>query len=180
LALSSAFQETGSRTRTADFVGEEKLTNGNDFGNTTTVKITSGGIFRVASIVKRLWKSHANSGICFPTCSHSISRPRIFTAHECEVHFHDYPSSSGRTGRSQIFAMTECDRGAGPEAFGGATLHSIGDISRHQRLEDNDYEAMAPQYMLAELCEDNRQLTQSLRSSHDSVTQAQRCCQPQV
>jgi starvation-inducible DNA-binding protein len=26
---------------------------------------------------------------------------------------------------------------------------------------------MAPQYMLAELCEDNRQLTQSLRSSHE-------------
>jgi hypothetical protein len=50
--------------------------------------------------------------------------------------------------------------------LGGTTLRSIGDISRHQRLKDNDYEAIAPQYMLSELCEDNQHLTQSLRSAH--------------
>jgi starvation-inducible DNA-binding protein len=33
-------------------------------------------------------------------------------------------------------------------------------------LKDNDYEAVAPQYMLVELCEDNQHLTESLRSPH--------------
>jgi starvation-inducible DNA-binding protein len=36
---------------------------------------------------------------------------------------------------------------------------------RHQRLKGNDSEVMAPQSMLAELCEDNQQLTQSLRTA---------------
>jgi starvation-inducible DNA-binding protein len=38
---------------------------------------------------------------------------------------------------------------------------------RHQRLKGNDSEVMAPQSMLAELCEDNQQLTQSLRTAHE-------------
>jgi starvation-inducible DNA-binding protein len=50
---------------------------------------------------------------------------------------------------------------------GGTTLHSIGDISRHQRLKDNDFEVTAPHSMVAELCDDNGHLTQSLRSAHE-------------
>ena len=34
--------------------------------------------------------------------------------------------------------------------LGGSTLRSIGDISRHQRLEDNNNEFVAPKDMLAE------------------------------
>jgi starvation-inducible DNA-binding protein len=51
--------------------------------------------------------------------------------------------------------------------LGGTTLHSIGDIARYQRLEDNDAEFVAPQAMLSELCEDNRKLTQYLRAAHE-------------
>jgi starvation-inducible DNA-binding protein len=34
-------------------------------------------------------------------------------------------------------------------------------------LKDNDYDAIAPPYMLAELCEDNQRLIQFLRSAHE-------------
>ena len=51
--------------------------------------------------------------------------------------------------------------------IGGTTLHSIGDIARHQRLKDNDEEFVSPEEMLAELSRDNQQLTQSLRAAHE-------------
>ena len=66
----------------------------------------------------------------------------------------------------QVFAMSDvvAERA---RKLGGTTLHSIGDISRHQRLKDNDDEAIPPQSMLAAFCEDNQRLTQSLRSAHE-------------
>lgn len=65
----------------------------------------------------------------------------------------------------QIFAMTDviAERA---RKLGGLTLHSIGDIARHQRLEDDDREFVAPQEMLRQLCDDNQQLTRALRSAH--------------
>jgi starvation-inducible DNA-binding protein len=39
--------------------------------------------------------------------------------------------------------------------IGGATLHSIGDIARRQRLKDNNEEGVPPADMLSELCADN-------------------------
>ena len=66
----------------------------------------------------------------------------------------------------QIFAMTD-DVAERARKIGGATLHSISDISRHQRLKDNDTEVVAPKDMLAELCTDNQQLTRFLRSTHE-------------
>jgi len=49
---------------------------------------------------------------------------------------------------------------------GGATLRSIGDISRRRRLRDNDAEYVKPDDMLAELRDDNLQLAAYLRESH--------------
>ena len=49
---------------------------------------------------------------------------------------------------------------------GANTLHSIGDIARRQRLSDNDADSVAAQAMLAELCEDNQQLTAYMREAH--------------
>jgi DNA-binding ferritin-like protein len=43
--------------------------------------------------------------------------------------------------------------------IGGTTLRSIGDISRNQRLEDNDKQNITPRDMLAELGADNQALT---------------------
>ncbi len=65
----------------------------------------------------------------------------------------------------QIFAMTD-DIAERARKIGGMTLRSIGDISRHQHLKDNDQEFVTPKDMLAELRADNRQLTRSLRATH--------------
>jgi len=66
----------------------------------------------------------------------------------------------------QIFAITD-DIAERARKIGGTTLHSISDIARHQRLKDNNEEFVTPREMLAELCEDNQQLTRSLRSAHE-------------
>ena len=50
--------------------------------------------------------------------------------------------------------------------IGGTTLHSIGHVSRLQRLTDNDTEGMLAYDMLVELCDDNLQLAAHLREAH--------------
>ena len=51
--------------------------------------------------------------------------------------------------------------------LGGLTLHSISEISSHQRLKDNNAVHVSDTAMLSELYSDNRQLTASLRSIHE-------------
>jgi len=51
--------------------------------------------------------------------------------------------------------------------LGGTTLRSIGQISRQQRVLDNDADYVTPQDMLAELRDDNQQLVARLREAHD-------------
>jgi starvation-inducible DNA-binding protein len=50
--------------------------------------------------------------------------------------------------------------------LGGSTLRSIGQISRLQRVLDNDADYVTPRDMLAELCDDNQQLAARLREAH--------------
>jgi starvation-inducible DNA-binding protein len=80
-------------------------------------------------------------------------------------HFRDYHLLLDEQSQ-QIFAMTDdiAERGL---KIGGTTLRSIGDISRHQRLKDNDEESVTPEDMLAELRADNQLLTRYLRSAHE-------------
>ena len=66
----------------------------------------------------------------------------------------------------QILAMTD-DVAERARKIGGTTLHSISDISEHQRLKDNNDEYVSPQDMLAELSADNQELTRSLRATHE-------------
>jgi starvation-inducible DNA-binding protein len=47
------------------------------------------------------------------------------------------------------------------------TLRSIGHIGRLQRVLDNDAEYVTPQDMLAELRDDNKQLTAHMRETRD-------------
>jgi starvation-inducible DNA-binding protein len=47
--------------------------------------------------------------------------------------------------------------------IGGTTLRSIGQISRLQRVLDNDADFVTPLDMLSELRDDNRQLAANLR-----------------
>ena len=51
--------------------------------------------------------------------------------------------------------------------IGGTTVRSVSDISKHQRLKDNNAEGVAPEDMLAELRADNQELTRNLRSAHE-------------
>ena len=65
----------------------------------------------------------------------------------------------------QIFAMTDA-LAERARKIGGPTLRSIGQISRLQRLLDNDFDFVAPGDMLAELRDDNRQLAAEIRETH--------------
>jgi starvation-inducible DNA-binding protein len=91
-------------------------------------------------------------------------KTKNFHWHMSGPYFRDYHLLLDQHGE-QIFAMTD-DIAERARKIGGTTLHSIGDISRHQRLADNDEEFVRPKEMLTELCADNRQLTVSLRSVH--------------
>ena len=51
--------------------------------------------------------------------------------------------------------------------IGAPTLHSIGDISRHQRIADNDAPFVDPDDMLAELRDDNQRFISAMREAHD-------------
>src|SRR6476660_2052430 len=65
----------------------------------------------------------------------------------------------------QIFATTDpiAER---VRKIGGTTLRSIGQIAAQKRLLDNDAEFVTPRDMLAELRDDNKQLTGEMRRTH--------------
>jgi starvation-inducible DNA-binding protein len=65
----------------------------------------------------------------------------------------------------QIFATTDpiAER---VRKIGGTTLRSIGQIARQKRLLDNDSDYVTPLDMLAELRDDNKQLTAEMRRTH--------------
>src|SRR6516225_9442335 len=92
-------------------------------------------------------------------------KTKNFHWHMSGSHFRDYHLLLDEQG-DQIFAMTDAIAERARK-IGGTTLHSIGDIARHQRLKDNDAEFVSPKDMLAELCTDNQQLTRYLRSTHE-------------
>jgi starvation-inducible DNA-binding protein len=91
-------------------------------------------------------------------------KTKNFHWHVSGPHFRDYHLLlDGQA--EQIFAATDsvAER---VRKIGGKTLHSIGHIARLQRVADNDEGYVAPEDMLAELLEDNRQLAVSLRGAH--------------
>jgi starvation-inducible DNA-binding protein len=92
-------------------------------------------------------------------------KTKNFHWHMSGRHFRDYHLLLDEQSE-QIFAMTD-DVAERARKIGGTTLHSISDISRHQRLKDNNAEFVGPEDMLTELCADNQQLTRSLRSTHE-------------
>ena len=65
----------------------------------------------------------------------------------------------------QIFATTDpiAER---VRKIGGTTLRSIGQVAAQKRLLDNDSDYVIPLDMLAELREDNKQLTAEMRRTH--------------
>lgn len=92
-------------------------------------------------------------------------KTKNFHWHMTGQHFRDYHLLLDEHA-SQIFAMTD-DIAERARKLGGATLHSISDISKHQRLKDNNDDAVEPTHMLHELARDNRELTRFLRAMHE-------------
>jgi len=92
-------------------------------------------------------------------------KTKNFHWHMSGKHFRDYHLLLDEHG-NQIFAMTY-NIAERARKIGGTTLHSISDISRHQRLKDNNAAFVTPEDMLAELRADNQDVTRSLRSIHE-------------
>ena len=92
-------------------------------------------------------------------------KTKNFHWHMSGPHFRDWHLMLDEQA-TQLFAMTDplaerCRK------LGGPTLRSIGQISRTQRVLDNDAEYVTPEDMLAELRDDNRSLAGELRQAHD-------------
>jgi starvation-inducible DNA-binding protein len=91
-------------------------------------------------------------------------KTKNFHWHMSGPHFRDYHLLLDEQA-TQIFAMTDtiAERA---RKLGGTTIHSISEIAGHQRLKHNNAEVVSPKDMLSELCDDNQQLTRSLRATH--------------
>ena len=92
-------------------------------------------------------------------------KTKNFHWHMSGPHFRDYHLLLDEHG-TQIFAMTD-DIAERARKIGGTTLRSIGDISKHQRLKDNNAERVSSEDMLSELGADNQELARNLRSAHE-------------
>ena len=92
-------------------------------------------------------------------------KTKNFHWHVSGPHFRDYHLLLDEQAE-QIFATTD-DIAERVRKIGGTTLRSIGHIARLQRVLDNDAEFVTPLDMLAELREDNKELTARLRETHD-------------
>ena len=92
-------------------------------------------------------------------------KTKNFHWHMSGPHFRDYHLLLDEHG-DQLFAMTDpiAER---VRKIGGLTLKSIGEISRLQRVLDNDADYVDPWDMIAELAEDNQTLAARLREAHN-------------
>jgi len=91
-------------------------------------------------------------------------KTKNFHWHVSGPHFRDYHLLLDEQSE-QILATTDAIAER-VRKIGGVTLRSIGQISRLQRIVDNDEEFVAAHRMLTELCEDNTQLAVRLRNAH--------------
>jgi starvation-inducible DNA-binding protein len=92
-------------------------------------------------------------------------KTKNFHWHISGPHFRDYHLLLDEQA-DQIFAATDvlAER---VRKLGQPTLRSVGDISRQQRIADNDAAYVEPQDMLAELRDDNQRFITSMRETHD-------------
>jgi starvation-inducible DNA-binding protein len=91
-------------------------------------------------------------------------KTKNFHWHMSGSHFRDYHLLLDEQSE-QIFAMTD-DIAERARKIGGTTLRSIGQINNLKRVLDNDADFVTPLDMLAELRDDNKQLTAHMRELH--------------
>ena len=92
-------------------------------------------------------------------------KTKNFHWHMSGPHFRDYHLLLDEQA-SQIFAISD-DIAERARKIGETTLHSIGEITKYQRLKDNSASFVSPKLMLAELHQDNLQLVESMRTTHE-------------
>lgn len=92
-------------------------------------------------------------------------KTKNFHWHVSGPHFRDYHLLLDEQA-AEIFATTD-EIAERARKVGGTTIRSIGHIAKLQKIEDNDADFVSPEDMLAELKEDNLQLTQRMRATHD-------------
>jgi starvation-inducible DNA-binding protein len=92
-------------------------------------------------------------------------KTKNFHWHMTGRHFRDYHLLLDEQA-DQLFAMTD-EIAERARKIGATTLRSVGDISRHQRLKDNEQETLGPREMMTEIYVDNRELTRFLRLAHE-------------
>ena len=92
-------------------------------------------------------------------------KTKNFHWHVSGPHFRDYHLLLDEQA-DQIFATTDpiAER---VRKIGGTTLRSIGQIAAQKRVPDNDADFVSPLDMLAELRDDNKQLTAEMRRTHE-------------
>jgi starvation-inducible DNA-binding protein len=97
-------------------------------------------------------------------------KTKNFHWHVSGPHFRDYHLMFDDQA-AQILATTDliAER---VRKTGNTTLRSIGDISRHQTVTDNDADYVSPADMLSELREDNLKLVEALRATKAAATEA--------
>src|SRR3954454_6479837 len=91
-------------------------------------------------------------------------KTKNFHWHMSGPHFRDYHLLLDDHG-DQLVAMTD-DIAERVRKIGGTTIHSIGHISRLQRIPDNDADYVTPKDMLSELHENEKSLILSMRAVH--------------
>ncbi|HKD60000.1 MAG TPA: DNA starvation/stationary phase protection protein [Terracidiphilus sp.] len=92
-------------------------------------------------------------------------KTKNFHWHMSGPHFRDYHLLLDEHA-DQVFAMSD-DIAERVRKIGGTTIRSIGQIGRLQRIPDNDAEYVTPDDMLAELMDNEKALTLSMREVHD-------------
>jgi starvation-inducible DNA-binding protein len=91
-------------------------------------------------------------------------KTKNFHWHVSGPHFRDYHLLLDEQA-AQIYESTD-ELAERVRKIGGTTIRSIGQISKLQRVLDNDADYVDPQDMLAELREDNKQMAASMREAH--------------
>jgi starvation-inducible DNA-binding protein len=97
-------------------------------------------------------------------------KTKNFHWHMSGPHFRDYHLMLDDQS-DQIFAMTDAIAERARK-IGGTTVRSIGQISRLQRIADNEAEYVEPFDMIAELRDDNAKLTHNRRETHSLCDEA--------
>lgn len=97
-------------------------------------------------------------------------KTKNFHWHMTGPHFRDYHLLLDEQSE-QIFAMID-PMAERVRKLGFATLHSIGEVARMQRVVDNDAAHVAPADMLSELLDDNRCFANRMRQAHEACEAA--------